>query len=170
MVCVSTRTPSFVARCGPQQRYVAVMQAKYVRRFYQRYVQGFVGQTFIAVAVSCLTALCNSAESSTPVAPPRLSQCSLCHSRPGWRSISGTIQHLLVEATRLVRVIEENAVSLTPGVLKSLEVLPSAITRGHRRFYVPEPAIHLFRRAVLNSDCFRFTININDGTQLELEP
>ncbi len=149
MVCVSTRTPSFVSCCGPQQRYVAVMQAKYVHPLYQRYVQGFVGQAFVTVAVQFLTALCSSAESSTPVAPPPTTQCSLCHLRPGWRSISGRDSHLLVKATRLVRVIEENAVLLTPGVLKSLEVLPSAITRVSWRFYVPEPAVHLSHRAVL---------------------
>ncbi len=128
MVCVSTRTPSFVSSLWPQQRYVAVTQAKYVLPLLPRYVQGFVGQAFVTVAVQLLDALCNSAESSTPVAPPPTIASSLCHSRPGWRSISGTDSASLVEATRLVRVIEENAVLFDTGVLKSLEVLPSAIT------------------------------------------
>src|SRR5699024_11620814 len=76
----------------------------------------------------------------------------------------------LVEATRLVRVIEENAVLFDTW---RIEIVRGATQRHYQGvicdFTFRNQQFTFLIAQFCNSDCFRFTININDGTQLELE-
>ena len=86
-------------------------------RFYQRYVQGFVGQAFVTVAVQLLDRVVQfSGEFYTVAPPPTIAMFTLPFAPVGG-VFQEEIQHLLVKATRPVRVIEEMQFSLTPGVL-----------------------------------------------------
>ena len=75
-----------------------------------------------------------------------------------------------MEATRLVRVIEENAVLFDTW---RIEIVRGATQRHYQGvigdFTFRNQQFTFLVAQFCNSDCFRFTININDGTQLELE-
>ena len=140
-------------------------------RFYQRYVQGFVGQTFIAVAVQLLDRVVQfSGEFYTRRAAADNRNVHFAIRAQVGGVFQKQIQHLLVEATRLVRIIEENAVLFDTW---RIEIVRGATQRHYQGvigdFTFRNQQFTFLIAQFCNSDCFRFTININDGTQLELE-
>ena len=139
--------------------------------FNQRHVQSFVSQTFVAVAVQLFHRIVqlgrqlNAGRAAADDGDIHLAV------RPEVRRIlEEQIQHFLMETTRLMRIIEEDAVLFHA---RRVEVVRRTSQRHDQRVVrqltLGHQQLALLVMQLGEGDRFGFTVNIHHRSQLELE-
>ena len=158
-----------IMRCPGNSRRQRRQNA--LARLDQRDVQRFVGQPFVAVAVQLFHRIVQlSGELHAGGAAADDGDIYFTVSAEVSRVFKEQVEHFLMEATRLVRVVEENAVLF---YARGIKVIRGTAQRHDQRvvrqFTLSHQQLAFFIAQLAEGDGFPFAVDINHRAQLELE-
>ena len=140
-------------------------------RLDQRDVQRFVSQPFVAVAVQLFHRIMQfSGELHAGGAAADNGDVHFTVGTQVGGVFEEQVEHFLMETTRLMRVVEENAVLFHA---RGVEVIRGTAQRHHQRvvrqFTLSHQQLAFFIAQLAEGDGFPFAVDINHRAQLELE-